>query len=188
MIKLFAGLGNPGDKYKNTRHNFGFMALDAIANAKHLEFKNWENMADISFYDTEEGKILLVKPMTFMNLSGDPISSAARYYKIKPEEIFVFYDDFAIPLGEFRVRLSGSSGGHNGISSMIQYLNTDNFSRMKLGIGPLPKFIKMPDFVLSKFHEEDKEKIKFVTGKAVEFFDEIIKNGLEKAISKTGNR
>jgi PTH1 family peptidyl-tRNA hydrolase len=187
MIKLFVGLGNPGDKYKNTRHNLGFMALDAIAEAKRLEFKNKDNMADISFYDTDSGKVILVKPMTFMNLSGGPVSAIARYYKIKPEEIFVFYDDFAVPLGEYRVRLSGSSGGHNGISSLIEHLHTDKFARMKLGIGPLPKFINMPDFVLSKFHEEDKEKINSATKKAAELFDGINKNGLEKAISKMNN-
>jgi PTH1 family peptidyl-tRNA hydrolase len=186
MIKLFVGLGNPGDKYKNTRHNLGFMALDAIAEAKRLEFKNRDNMADISFYESDGGKIILVKPMTFMNLSGVPVSSIARYYKIKPEEVFVFYDDFSVPLGEYRVRLSGSSGGHNGISSLITHLNTDKFARMKLGIGPLPQFIKMPDFVLSRFHEEDKEKINAVCEKAVKFFDEIIKNGVEKAISNGG--
>lgn len=184
MIKLFAGLGNPGDKYKNTRHNFGFMALDAIAKAKDLEFKNWENMADISFYESDGGKIILLKPMTYMNLSGTPVSAVARYYKIKPEEIFVFYDDFSIPLGEYRVRLSGSSGGHNGISSMITHLNTDKFARMKLGIGPLAQFIKMPDFVLSKFRDEDKDKIEAVTENAVALFDEIVKSGVEKAISK----
>jgi PTH1 family peptidyl-tRNA hydrolase len=184
MIKLFAGLGNPGDKYKNTRHNLGFMALDAIAQAKSLEFKNKDNMADISFYETPGSKIILVKPMTFMNLSGVPVSAIARYYKIQPEEVFVFYDDFSVALGQYRVRLSGSSGGHNGISSLIEHLHTDKFARMKLGIGPLPGFIKMPDFVLSKFHDEDKDKISSVTKKAAELFDEIIINGLEKAISK----
>ncbi|MDR2426847.1 MAG: aminoacyl-tRNA hydrolase [Endomicrobium sp.] len=186
-IKLFAGLGNPGDKYKNTRHNFGFMALDAIAHAKRLEFKNRENMADISFYDSTNWKIILLKPMTFMNLSGHPISAAAKYYKILPEEIFVFYDDFSIPLGEFRLRLSGASGGHNGINSIISHLHTDKFPRMKLGIGHLPEFVKIPDFVLSKFYEEDKEKIEAVTSKAIELFDEIIQSGLEKAISKISN-
>ncbi|MDR1195858.1 MAG: aminoacyl-tRNA hydrolase [Endomicrobium sp.] len=182
-IKLFVGLGNPGDKYKNTRHNFGFMALDAIAKSKRLEFKNKDNMADISFYDSPNGKIILLKPTTYMNLSGTPVSLTARYYKINPEEIFVFYDDFSIPLGEFRIRLSGSSGGHNGISSIITCLCTDKFPRMKLGIGPLPKFIKMPDFVLSKFHEEDKEKIEKSISKAAVLFDEIIQSGIEQAIS-----
>ncbi|MCL2334742.1 MAG: aminoacyl-tRNA hydrolase [Endomicrobia bacterium] len=184
MIKLFVGLGNPGDKYKNTRHNFGFKALDAIAQAKNLEFKNRDNMADISFYDAPDGKITLLKPMTFMNLSGEPVGSVAKYYKVSPEEIFVFYDDFSIPLGEYRVRLSGSAGGHNGISSIIAHLHSDAFARMKLGIGPLPKFMDTADFVLSKFRDEDKPAIENMTQKAIELFDEINKNGLEKAVSK----
>lgn len=183
-IKLFAGLGNPGDKYKNTRHNLGFTVLDAIAEAKGLKFKNSENMADISFYNGQNGKIILLKPMTFMNLSGGPVAAAARYYKIKPEEIFVFYDDFSVPLGEYRVRMSGSSGGHNGVSSIISHLHSDKFARMKLGIGPLPEFVKMPDFVLSAFYREDKEKIESVSRKALALFDEITESGIEKAVSK----
>lgn len=187
-IKLFAGLGNPGLKYENTRHNFGFMVLDAIAKAKSLEFKNKENMADICFYDSSEGKVILLKPMTFMNLSGAPISHIARYYKIKPEEIFVFYDDFSIPLGEYRIRLSGSDGGHNGISSIIGHLHTESFPRMKLGIGPLPKFIKTPDYVLSKFSKDDHENILSIQGKAIDLFDEINTSGLNKAVSKLSGK
>lgn len=187
FIKLYAGLGNPGYKYENTRHNFGFMALDAIAQAKRLEFKNWSNMADISFYETGKGKVWLIKPATFMNNSGVPLSAFAKYYKIKPEEIFVYYDDFSIPLGEYRVRLSGSAGGHNGISSMITHLNTDKFPRMKLGIGPLPKFLSTPDFVLSKFRDEESDDIKNILYKSAEFFDEINENGLNKAVSKLSN-
>jgi PTH1 family peptidyl-tRNA hydrolase len=184
MIKLFVGLGNPGKEYENTRHNFGFKALDAIADAKRLEFKNWNNMADISFYTLNGEKIWLLKPETFMNLSGLPLSAFMRYYKISPEEILIFYDDFSIPLGEFRIRMSGSDGGHNGIKSIVQNLNTQNFARMKLGIGPLPKFIKTPDFVLSKFRSQDEEQIKLMRQKAAEFFDAVNEIGLEKAASK----
>jgi PTH1 family peptidyl-tRNA hydrolase len=184
MIKLFAGLGNPGKEYENTRHNFGFKALDAIAEAKRLEFKSWNNMADISFYSLNGEKIHLLKPGTFMNLSGLPLSAFMRYYKISPEEIFVFYDDFSIPLGDFRIRMSGSDGGHNGIKSIIQNLSAQNFARMKLGIGPLPKFMKTADFVLSKFRDEDEEQIKLMRQKAVEFFDMVNEAGLEKAASK----
>ena len=192
MIKLFAGLGNPGKEYENTRHNFGFKVLDAIANAKRLEFKNWNNMADVSLFDTAgndgiAGKIFLLKPMSFMNLSGAPLSAFMRYYKINPDEILVFYDDFSIPLGEYRIRMSGSDGGHNGIKSIIQNLGVQNFARMKLGIGPLPQFIKMPDYVLSKFSPEDKEKIELIKQKAVDFFNSVNETGLEKTMSKKSN-
>ncbi len=182
-VKLFAGLGNPGTKYENTRHNFGFMALDAIASAERLEFKNWNDVADISFYDSPSGKVFLLKPMTYMNLSGQPLSAFMKYYKIKPEEICVFYDDFSIPLGQYRARLSGSAGGHNGISSIIEHLHTDVFARLKLGIGPLPEFMKMPDFVLSRFQPEEKNKIEEIKKTAVSFFTEVNKAGIEKAVS-----
>ncbi|MCL2390053.1 MAG: aminoacyl-tRNA hydrolase, partial [Endomicrobia bacterium] len=101
MIKLFVGLGNPGNKYENTRHNLGFMVLDEIAENKRLEFKTWSDMADISFYDYDGAKIALLKPAMFMNNSGIAVSNFARYYKINADEIFVFYDDFSIALGEF---------------------------------------------------------------------------------------
>jgi PTH1 family peptidyl-tRNA hydrolase len=181
-------LGNPGQEYKNTRHNFGFKALDAIAESKGLSFKNWENVADISFYEALNGKVFLIKPLTFMNLSGEPSCAFARYYKIRPEEILVFYDDFSIPLGEFRIRMSGSSAGHNGVSSLIKHFGTASFARMKLGIGPLPEFIKMPDFVLSKFAPHDDDKIKSVCAKAVDFFEDACKYDIEKAVSKTEKR
>jgi PTH1 family peptidyl-tRNA hydrolase len=184
QIRLFAGLGNPGQKYENTRHNLGFIVLDEIAASKNLEFKSWNNMADISFYENSNSRKWLLKPMTFMNISGIAISSFAKYYKIKSEEIFIFYDDFSIPLGEYRIRMSGSAGGHNGLKSIIEHLNTDNFARMKLGIGPLPKFIQMQDFVLSKFTKEDKKKINLIKKNAVNFFNEINISGFNKAVSK----
>jgi PTH1 family peptidyl-tRNA hydrolase len=188
QIKLFVGLGNPGQKYKNTRHNFGFIVLDEIAVSKYLEFKNWNDVADVSFWDSSNSKIWLLKPMTFMNLSGTSVSAFAKYYKIDPEEVFVFYDDFSIPLGEYRIRLSGSAGGHNGVSSIIDCLHASNFTRMKLGVGPLPKFIQPADFVLSKFIPEDKEKIKLIKEIAVSIFDEINISGIDKAASRLANK
>ena len=189
QIKLFVGLGNPGHKYKNTRHNLGFMVLDSIALAKGLEFKNWDNVADISFYEGSSiGKVWLLKPTTFMNLSGDAVSSFAKYYKISTEEIVVCYDDFSIPLGGYKIRMSGSAGGHNGIKSIIERLHTDKFPRIKFGIGPLPKCMDMSDFVLSKFAKEDENKINLVKKLSVEIFDEINVSNIDKAASKLANK
>jgi PTH1 family peptidyl-tRNA hydrolase len=189
QIKLFVGLGNHGHKYKNTRHNLGFMALDSIALAKGLDFKNWDSMADISFYEVSSiGKVWLLKPTTFMNLSGDAVSSFAKYYKISAEEIVVCYDDFSIPLGGYKIRMFGSAGGHNGIKSIIERLNTDKFPRIKFGIGPLPKFMDMADFVLSKFAKEDENKINLVKKLSVEIFDEINASNIDKAASKLANK
>jgi len=189
QIKLFVGLGNPGHKYKNTRHNLGFMVLDSIALAKGLEFKNWDNVADISFYEGSSiGRVWLLKPTTFMNLSGDAVSSFAKYYKISTEEIVICYDDFSIPLGRYKIRMSGSAGGHNGIKSIIERLHTDKFPRIKFGIGPLPKFMDMSDFVLSKFAKEDENKINLVKKNSVEIFDEINASNIDKATSKLTNK
>jgi PTH1 family peptidyl-tRNA hydrolase len=188
-VKLFVGLGNPGDKYKNTRHNFGFMVLDSIAKKNSLEFKNWNNMADISFYRPAELEqivnIYLLKPMTYMNNSGEPIAAFAKYYKIDIKDIFVFYDELSINLGDFRIKLSGSSAGHNGIKSIIKHFNSENFPRMKLGIGvsSLSSSEKV-DFVLSQFDASDKEKIAPIIDKAIEFFESVCLLGLEKAVSK----
>jgi PTH1 family peptidyl-tRNA hydrolase len=186
-IKLFIGLGNPGQKYENTRHNLGFIVLDEIAASKHLNFKMWNDTADVSFYGESDFRVWFLKPVVFMNLSGVAVSSFTKYYKIKPEEIFVFYDDFLIPLGGYRIRVSGSSGGHNGMSSIIESLHSDDFPRMKLGIGPLPKFISAADFVLSKFAREDRDRISLIKKTAVNFFDEMYMSGLDKAVSKLAN-
>jgi PTH1 family peptidyl-tRNA hydrolase len=189
QIKLFVGLGNHGHKYKNTRHNLGFMVMDSIALAKGLEFKNWDNMADISFYEVSSiGKVWLLKPTTFMNLSGDAVSFFAKYYKISTEEIVICYDDFSIPLGGYKIRMSGSAGGHNGIKSIIERLHTDKFPRIKFGIGPLPKFMDMSDFVLSKFAKEDENKINLVKKISVEIFDEINASTIDKAASKLADK
>jgi PTH1 family peptidyl-tRNA hydrolase len=188
QIKLFVGLGNPGHKYENTRHNLGFIVLDSIALAKGLEFKNWDNMADISFYEPCGSKVWLLKPTTFMNLSGYAVSSFAKYYKIGPEEIVVGYDDFSIPLGQYKIRMSGSAGGHNGTKSIIEQLHTDKFPRIKFGIGPFPKFMNMANFVLSKFSKEDEDKINSIKKLSVKIFDEIIASDVDKAASNLANK
>jgi PTH1 family peptidyl-tRNA hydrolase len=186
-IKLFIGLGNPGQKYENTRHNLGFIVLDEIVASKHLNFKMWNDTADISFYEELGFRVWFLKPVVFMNLSGIVVSSFTENYKINPEEIFVFYDDFLIPLGRYRIRMSGSSGGHNGMSSIIENLHSDNFPRMKLGIGPLPKVLPAADFVLSKFVQEDRSRIGLIKKTAVNLFDDIYMSGLDKAVSKLAN-
>ncbi len=183
-IKFITGLGNPGDKYLNTRHNFGFKTVDRFAESEQLSWKNWNDMASVVLYNINGKKILMAKPQTFMNNSGFPVKALLQYYKIKPEEMLVVYDDFSIPVGEFRFRANGSAGGHNGISSIIEQTGTENFPRMKLGIGPLPKFAKTPDFVLSNFNDDDKQKVEIVLKDIKNIFNLIIENGFDKAVSK----
>ncbi|MDR3330710.1 MAG: aminoacyl-tRNA hydrolase [Endomicrobium sp.] len=138
QIKLFIGLGNPEKKLENTRHNLGFIILDEIAKSENLSF-NSNKIINTSFAflnSFNNDRIWLLKPMISMNLSGGVIAFFMKYYGIDPDEIFIFYDDFSIQFGECRIRTSGSSGGHNGIRSVIEHLHTNNFPRMKLGTGP----------------------------------------------------
>jgi PTH1 family peptidyl-tRNA hydrolase len=188
QIKLFVGLGNPGQKYANTRHNMGFVILDEIAITKHLNFKPWRGVASVSFYKGLNYKGWLLKPITFMNLSGIAVSSFTKCYKVDPEEIFVFCDDFSISLGKYKIRTSGSSGGHNGINSIISYLKTSSFPRMKLGTGPVPKSFPIPGFVLSEFTKKNKKELELIKKIAVNMFDEINSIGLDRAVSKLANK
>ncbi len=186
-IKFVVGLGNPGEKYSNTRHNFGFKAVDKIAENENLLWKNWNDMASITFYRRNENNILIAKPMTFMNNSGFPIVALLKYYKIVPQEMLVLYDDYSIPIGEYKFRATGSSGGHNGVNSIIAQTGTTAFARMKLGMGPLPQHAKIIDFVLSNFNNIDKEKINGVLSQMKNIIDTIIDLGFDKAISKIAN-
>ena len=183
-IKFVVGLGNPGEKYSNTRHNFGFKAVDKIADQENLSWKNWNDMASITFYKRNDRNILIAKPMTFMNNSGFPIVALLKYYKISSQEMLVLYDDYSIPIGEYKFRATGSSGGHNGVNSIITQTGTTAFPRMKLGMGPLPKYAKIVDFVLSNFNNEDTEKRDFVLDKIKNIVDTIIDLGFDKAISR----
>ena len=187
-IKFVVGLGNPGEKYSNTRHNFGFKAVDKIAEQGNLSWKNWNDMASITFYRRNDNNILIVKPMTFMNNSGFPVTGILKYYKILPQEMLVLYDDYSIPTGEYKFRATGSSGGHNGVNSIITQTGTTTFPRMKLGMGPLPKYAKIVDFVLSNFNSQDNEKVDSVLNQIKDIIDTIIDLGFDKAISKIAQK
>jgi len=154
-MKLVVGLGNPGKKYEQTKHNVGFMCLDYYANKSNSQFKfdrkfNGETL--------KIGNMLLLKPQTFMNLSGQSIRSVVDYYNIELEDILIIYDDLALPLGKLRLREQGSAGGHNGIKSIIEHLHTDEFKRIRVGIDSNP-LIAAKDYVLGSFTKEDLETI-----------------------------
>lgn len=154
---IVAGLGNPGQQYGNTRHNIGFCALDALARdcggvrVEQVKFKSAVGEAMIAGKRT-----LLMKPGTFMNLSGEAVAEAARFYKIPPEHILIFSDDVSLPVGKMRVRSKGSAGGHNGLKNIIYQLGSDNFPRVRIGVGekPHPDY-DLADWVLGKFPPED---------------------------------
>ncbi len=131
-IRLIVGLGNPGREYENTRHNAGFMILDRLARRLSVEFGN-ERKFEARF--ARSGSLFLLKPQTFMNLSGRSVAAVCQFYKIAPGEVLVAYDDVALPEGKLRIRLSGSAGGHNGMRSIIACLGTDQFPRVRFGVG-----------------------------------------------------
>lgn len=170
-MKIVVGLGNPGEKYKKSRHNVGFFALDHFANyleeSQNLEVQ-WKNddkhNASIAKTQYDKNSILLVKPLTMMNLSGQAIRSIIGFYKESPEDVIVIYDDIDLPLGEVRMRRSGSAGTHNGMKSIITELQTGNFPRIRIGIENRPPELKakidLADYVLSNFADNEQEKVR----------------------------
>ncbi len=183
MIKLIAGLGNPGNKYIKTRHNAGFNVLDLLSDQWESGWKNWKGQAEISIKNSAD-KIFLVKPSLFMNLSGSPIRGILDYYGIAPVEMLVVNDDFSLKLGVLRLKLAGSFGGHNGLESIIKELGTSAFPRLKLGIGPVPPRTDPADFVLSEFKPEENMIIQETYRKAAAVIEDAISLGIETAVSR----
>ena len=152
---LVVGLGNPGSKYENTRHNAGFIALDYIANQLNVDFNKSKFDALFSEAVIDGKRILLIKPQTFMNLSGESVVQFMSFYKIPSENVIILFDDISLAPGNLRVKRSGSHGGHNGMRNIIQLAKTDNFPRIKIGIGAKPTDWDLADWVTSKFSDEN---------------------------------
>ena len=182
---LIAGLGNYPKEYDLTRHNIGFMCVDNIAEKYGADFKTENKFkADISSCIINNEKVILVKPLTFMNLSGEAIQKVVSFYKIEPEKIFVIFDDLSIELGKFRFRANGTDGGHNGIKSIINLIGTKDFPRLKVGIGPQPQYMKAEDFVLQKFSNEQMDLLNKVVLKSVEATEDFLRCGISEAQNK----
>ena len=184
-MRLIAGLGNPGDKYKFTRHNAGFMVLDYLSYQWNFDFKFESKFnGEIGKINHEEESIILLKPHTFMNLSGQSLIAVMNFYKIQREDLLVIYDDIAIPVGKMRFRAKGSDGGHNGIKSIINVLGTNNcFDRLKIGIGPQPP-IPSEVYVLQNFSQEQLGELKTELPIIKEAVETYLKQGLQSAQSK----
>jgi PTH1 family peptidyl-tRNA hydrolase len=177
-IRLIAGLGNPGREYESTRHNVGFMVLDRLASARGLR---WERSAKWGA-DWAKGDVILVKPSTFMNRSGEPLSAIMQFYKIAATDVLVVLDDLALPLGRLRLRLAGSSGGHNGLEAILQHLGTDEISRMRVGIGAAPNEGAI-DYVLGRFFAEERPLLEATLERAVEAAKCAIDKGVLSAMN-----
>lgn len=183
-MKVIVGLGNPGMDYANTRHNIGFMLIDRLATS--WGFHNWRDKFHAQIAEGYVGseKVLLVKPQTFMNNSGESVGEIARFYKLEPEDIFVAHDDMDIPVGTLRIRKKGSHGGHNGIRSIINHLGTENFPRIRMGIGrPLPNWTVV-NWVLANFNDEDKANIVKVLEALVPATEAMVQESVDIAMNK----
>jgi PTH1 family peptidyl-tRNA hydrolase len=177
-LRLIVGLGNPGREYRETRHNVGFMIADRLAARERAEFraeKNWR--AEVA----RAGDLLLCKPQTYMNLSGEAVRSVCHFYKVEPAQVLVVMDDMALPLGRLRLRSRGSAGGHNGLQSVIDHLGTQAVPRLRIGIGAAEG--AATGHVLGRFALEEKDAIEQSLGRAIEAIDCARTRGFEAAMS-----
>ncbi|MFH5836133.1 aminoacyl-tRNA hydrolase [Proteiniclasticum sp. C24MP] len=179
---LIAGLGNPGKDYEHTRHNAGFMVMDRLAEKLGIQFDRNKFKGKVAEGRIGSEKVVLLKPQTFMNLSGESIREAADFYKLAPEEVLVVFDDVSLEVGKIRIRKKGSAGGHNGIKSTILHLATENFPRVKVGVGA-PKH-DMVKHVLGKFSQEEAEKMEKTLSASRDAVIAILENGIDSAISE----
>ena len=184
-MKLIVGLGNPGAQYERTRHNAGFMALDLLAN-KHASGQIPKSRFHAVTLDANIGgeKVLLMKPTTYMNRSGQSVGEAIRFFKLDPQEdLLVLVDDIALPVGSIRVRKSGGSGGHNGLSDIDRVLGGSNYPRVRVGVGEVPKLMNQADWVLSKFMSEEMDKLNESIDKASKAVEHILSEDIVSAMN-----
>lgn len=182
---LIVGLGNPGVAYENTRHNIGFQVLDQLGERQKKPIQRLKFKALTNLFTISGEKVLVMKPVTYMNLSGEAVRPAADFYKIPPERILVVSDDTALPAGRLRIRKGGSAGGHNGLKSIIQHLGTDQFPRLRVGVGekPHPDY-DMADWVLGRFTGEDRARMDQAVERAADAIECILKEGLDRGMSR----
>lgn len=183
-MKFIIGLGNPGKKYSATRHNLGFTVLDNFAVGNSLDWKNYKDLAAVSLC----GGFIVVKPALFMNKSGSAVAPLVKKYNPDSTDILVVHDDMDIDSGRIRIKKGGSSGGHNGVQSIIEALGTDQFSRIRIGIGRPPEGSDAVDFVLSNFTKEESALMKPVISRASEAVSVFIESGLQKAMNLFNGR
>jgi len=186
-LKIVIGLGNPGSKYEFTRHNIGFRIIDSLARDMGIEFNKVKSYYSlISRGMINNHKVMLVKPQTFMNLSGRAVNRVVSYYKIPLQDLLIVYDDLNLELGQVRIRKKGSSGGHKGIESIMQYLNSEDIPRLRIGVGnpSLNYNFDCVSYVLSNFNNDEEDKIAEVIQLSTEAVKTIIEDGFEKAMRK----
>lgn len=182
MIKLIVGLGNPGKEYEKTRHNVGFMAIDYFTANRNIKFDREKFSGIYSEERIGDDKIIYLKPQKYMNLSGEVVADFVKFYKINIEDILIISDDLNLPLGKVRIRPQGSSGGHNGLKNIELHLATQNYKRLRVGIGN--EFKDMKDFVLGKFTKEDTKILEDTIVKINKILGDYLTHNFEELMSK----
>ncbi|MCI8865932.1 MAG: aminoacyl-tRNA hydrolase [Lachnospiraceae bacterium] len=185
---IIAGLGNPTKEYERTRHNVGFSVIDVLADKYNIDMGERKHRALCGKGMIEGEKALLIKPQTFMNLSGESLRSAVDYYKATAQELIVIYDDISLEPGQLRIRLKGSAGGHNGIKNIIAHLGTQEFPRVKVGVGAKPPKMDLKDYVLSRFSKGEQEQMDQAFTEAAKAVAVMITEGPERAMNQFNTR
>lgn len=180
---LVAGLGNPGAEYRGTRHNVGFEVVEELAERHGIPMKRRAMRAVIGDGLIAGQRVILVRPMTYMNLSGEAVGAIARMHKLLPERVLVVVDDMALPLGRLRIRPQGSAGGHNGLESIERHLNTRAYPRIRIGVGAARPG-RMVDHVLGRFRPEEREAVAEAIDRAADAVEAILADGLERAMNR----
>ena len=181
---IIAGLGNPSKEYEKTRHNAGFDTIDLLAEKLGIDLTEKKHRAYCGKGMIGTEKVLLLKPQTFMNNSGESLRDAADFYKVEPEQILVIYDDISREPGQLRIRMKGSAGGHNGIKSIIAHLKTQDFPRIKIGVGAKPERMDLADYVLSRFSPAEREKMEESFREGAEAVITFLKDGKDAAMNQ----
>ena len=181
---LIAGLGNPSRTYEGTRHNIGFTMIDAIGNKFGIDVTTKKHKALVGRGIIDGMRVILAKPQTYMNLSGESIREIADFYKIEPENIIIIYDDISLDVGQLRIRKKGSAGGHNGIKNIIAHLGTQEFPRIKVGIGNKPEGWDLADYVLSKYSKAEQEALEEASEGVIGAVKLMLMDDIEAAMNK----
>lgn len=183
-MKLIVGLGNPTAKYDKTRHNVGFEVIDQLSKEYNISVDTAKHKGLYGKGKIEGQTVILLKPMTYMNLSGESVAAVASYFKIAPEDVIVIYDDINLDVGRLRIREKGSAGGHNGIKNIIAHLSTDVFPRIRVGVGMKPPKMDLADYVLSRFSKEEQELMEDGYQKACKALELMVVDDIAKAMNE----
>lgn len=183
IMKLIVGLGNPTPKYEKTRHNVGFEVIDKLAEQYNIAVDTVKHKGMYGKGKIAGQSVILLKPMTYMNLSGESVIAVAKYFKIEPEDVIVIYDDINLDVGRLRIREKGSAGGHNGMKNIIAHLGTDAFPRIRVGVGMKPPKMDLADYVLSHFTKEEQVAMEAGYDKACQALEWMVMDDIAKAMN-----